>query len=308
MYKVFIDGKEGTTGLEIFNRFAHRTDVEIITISDELRKNTEAKRKIINQADFVFLCLPDAAAIESVALVENPNVKVIDASTAHRINPKWAYGFAELSSQHREKIANSHRVAVGGCYASGFISLCYPLVAHGLIEKDHAISSYGISGYSGGGKNMISEYTQYPEKYTSPRFYALTQNHKHLPEMQHISGLSHPPVFNPIVDDFYNGMVVSIPLHVRTLSKKMTARAVHEVFDSHYQGQKLLKVMPYSENPPTFMDVNTLANTSKMELYIYGNEDQILLCSRFDNLGKGASGSAVQCMNIMMNIDETTGL
>ncbi|MFI3250977.1 MAG: N-acetyl-gamma-glutamyl-phosphate reductase [Eubacteriales bacterium] len=308
MHHIFIDGKEGTTGLEIFNRFAKRTDVEIISIPDEMRKDTEKKREIINNSDYVFLCLPDDAARESVSLIENPKVKVIDASTAHRTNPEWAYGFPELSAKHREKIATSHRVAVGGCYASGFLSLCYPLVSHEVIAKDHPITCYGISGFSGGGKSMIADYTQTPEKYTSPRFYGLTQNHKHLPEMQVIAGLAHPPLFNPIVDDFYNGMVVSVPLHVRSLNKKMGAKDLHEIFAEHYAGQKLLKVMPFSEQPPTFMDTNALANTSEMEIFIYGSDQQILLCSRFDNLGKGASGSAVQCMNIMMNIDETTGL
>lgn len=310
-YKIFIDGKEGTTGLQIFERFKNRSDIELITISDQLRKDKDEKRKIINQVDYVFLCLPDQFARESVSLIDenNNHVKVIDASTAHRTNPDWAYGFAELSEEHRTKIANANRVAVGGCYASGFIGLCYPLVKHEIILNSHLVTSFGISGYSGGGKPMIKEYQENPENYISPRFYALNQNHKHLPEMTAISGLLNPPVFNPIVDDFYNGMVVSIPLHVKSLNKKISAKELHKVFEEHYANQNLLKVMPFRDDAEIgFMDTNNLANTTNMEIYIYGNDEQILLCSRFDNLGKGASGSAVQCMNIMMGIDEATGL
>lgn len=307
MQKIFIDGKEGTTGLQIFERFKNRKDLEIITIEDSLRKDIRAKKEIINSVDYVFLCLPDDASRESVSLVENDKVKIIDASTAHRTNPNWAYGFAELSKEHREKIANSKRVAVAGCYASGFISLCYPLIANDIISTSHLVTGYGISGYSGGGKAMIKEYEENPNLHTSPRFYALSQNHKHLPEMQTICKLENKPIFNPIVDDYYNGMVVNIPLHVSSLNNKLSAKELHKVFAKYYEGERLLKVMPFSENPE-MMSTNRLANTSKMELYIYGNDTQILLSSRFDNLGKGASGSAVQCMNIMMGIDEETGL
>lgn len=306
MEKIFIDGKEGTTGLQIFQRFQNRNDIELITIDEDKRKDAVEKKKIINSVDYVFLCLPDVASKESVALIENENVKVIDASTAHRTNPDWAYGFAELSASHREKIVKSKRVAVGGCYASGFISLCYPLIANGVLSKDALITSYGISGYSGGGKTMIAEYETNPKNYKSPRFYALGQNHKHLPEMQVISGLTNKPVFNPIVDDYYNGMVVNIPLHVSMLDKKVSAKDLREIFINHYQGQKLISV--YNEDYYGFLDTNTLADTTKMEIFINGHDEQILLSSRFDNLGKGASGSAVQCMNIMMGIDETTGL
>ncbi|MFI3226264.1 MAG: N-acetyl-gamma-glutamyl-phosphate reductase [Clostridia bacterium] len=308
MYKVFIDGKEGTTGLQIFERFSGRTDIEIVTIADELRKDINEKKKILNSVDFVFLCLPDMAAIESVSLIENPNVRVIDASTAHRTNPDWDYGFAELSPEHRENIAKSKRVANPGCYASGFIALCYPLVKHGIIDSDFPVTSYGISGYSGGGKSMIAEYEQFPDKYKSPRFYARGQHHKHLPEMKTISGLDFAPVFNPIVDDFYSGMVVSIPLHTRLLTKKVTALELHEIFAKHYENQNFVSVMPFKENPTDFLSTDALANTNNLEIYVQGSDEHILLCSRLDNLGKGASGSAVQCMNIMMGIDETTGL
>ncbi len=306
MYKVFIDGKEGTTGLQIYQRFQNRNDIDLIMIDEDKRKDVGEKKKIINNVDYVFLCLPDVASKESVSLIENEHVKVIDASTAHRTNPEWAYGFAELSPKHREKIANSKRVAVGGCYASGFISLCYPLISNGILSKDALVTSYGISGYSGGGKTMIAEYETTPDKYTSPRFYALGQTHKHLPEMQAISGLTHKPVFNPIVDDYYNGMVVNLPLHVATLDKKLSAKDLREIFINHYQGQKLVSI--YNEDYEGFLDTNTLADTTKMEIFINGHDEHILLSSRFDNLGKGASGSAIQCMNIMMGIDETTGL
>lgn len=308
MYKIFIDGKEGTTGLEITNRFKDRKDIEIISISSELRKDVLEKKKILNSVDYVFLCLPDDFARESVSLIENDKVKVIDASTAHRIDKNWAYGFAELSKSHREKIQNSNRVANPGCYASGFISLCYPLIANKIISADSLVTSYGISGYSGGGKSMIYEYERDFENYKSPRFYALGQHHKHLPEMQTISGLNNAPMFNPIVDDFYSGMVVNIPLFTKTLNKKITPRDLHEIFSEHYAHQNFVKVKPFVENPTKFMDTNTLAGTNNMEIFIHGSDDHILLSSRFDNLGKGASGSAVQCMNIMMGIDETTGL
>lgn len=308
MYTIFIDGKEGTTGLQIFERFRDRKDLEIITIPKHLRKDATEKKKLLNNADFVFLCLPDTSAIESVSLIENPSVRVIDASTAHRTNPNWDYGFPELSAKHRENISKSNRVANPGCYASGFISLCYPLVSNNVISKDLALTSYGISGYSGGGKNIISEYQETPENYTSPRFYALSQQHKHLPEMKLISGLNFSPMFNPIVDDFYNGMMVNIPICTRLLDKKITAKNLHEIFSKHYDGQNFVRVMPFVENPTEFLDTNTLANSNNMEIYIHGSDEHILLSSRFDNLGKGASGSAVQCMNIMMGIDETTGL
>lgn len=255
------------------------------------------------------MCLPDQFAKESVSLIHtnNSHVKVIDASTAHRTNSNWAYGFAELSSRHRQNIKDSRRVAVGGCYASGFIAMCYPLVEHGIILDSHLITSYGISGYSGGGKAMIKEYEENPKEYVSPRFYALNQNHKHLPEMKYVTGLLNEPVFNPIVDDFYSGMVVNIPLHVNSLNKKLSAKELQDIFQEHYANQKLLEVMPFSEDTG-FMNTNELSNTSKMQIYVHGNQEQILLSARFDNLGKGASGSAVQCMNIMMGIDETTGL
>lgn len=313
MTKVFIDGKEGTTGLQIFERLPKRNDIEILLIDEDKRKDVNERKRLINESDITFLCLPDAAAIEAVSLVENPNTRIIDASTAHRTNPAWDYGFAELSKAHREAIANSKRVANPGCYASGFISLVYPLVQAGVIPKDYPVISHAVSGYSGGGKKMIAsiEGADKTKAMCSPRQYALTQSHKHIPEMQKICGLQFEPMFNPIVDDYYAGMVVSLPLITRTLPKKYTPADIHEILSAHYAGQRFVKVMELGGKetlPDGFLSANDLEGTNDMQLFVFGNEERILLCSRLDNLGKGASGAAVQNMNIMLGIDEATGL
>lgn len=311
-YKVYIDGQEGTTGLKILERFEGRNDIELLKIDEDKRKDKEERRKFINASDFTFLCLPDAAAIEAVSLAENENVRIIDASTAHRTNPDWAYGFPELSPQHREKIRSSRRVANPGCYASGFISICYPLVRSGIMPADYPVFAYATSGYSGAGKKAIAAYESKdkPAELLSPRQYALNMNHKHLPEMQLISGLECKPMFNPIVDNYYSGMVVSIPLQGRLLKEKYTPEQVREVLYENYRDAKLIEVKPAGSEcvPNGFLTSNGLSGTNKMELYVFGDSDQMLICSRLDNLGKGASGAAVQCMNIMMGIDETTGL
>lgn len=303
--KVFIDGKEGTTGLQIFDRFEGRDDLEILTISEDKRKDTAERKKLINESDITFLCLPDAAAIEAAALCENPNTRIIDASTAHRTNPAWDYGFPELSAQHREKIRNSKRVANPGCYASGFISLVYPLVQTRVLPEEYPLTCHAVSGYSGGGKKMIAaiESDSKTKEMYSPRQYALAQAHKHLPEMQYVCGLKYKPMFNPIVDDYYNGMVVSVPLISRALTKAYTPKDIHEILSEHYSGQKYVKVMELGGKdtlPDGFLAANTLANTNDMQIFVFGNDEQILLCSRFDNLGKGASGAAVQNMDIML--------
>ncbi len=303
--KVFIDGKEGTTGLQIFDRFEGRDDLEILTISEDKRKDTAERKKLINESDITFLCLPDAAAIEAAALCENPNTRIIDASTAHRTNPAWDYGFPELSSQHRERIKNSKRVANPGCYASGFISLVYPLVQAGVLPEEYPLTCHAVSGYSGGGKKMIAaiESDNKTKEMYSPRQYALAQAHKHLPEMQYVCGLKYKPMFNPIVDDYYNGMVVSVPLISRALTKAYTPKDIHEILSEHYLDQKYVKVMELGGKdtlPDGFLAANTLANTNDMQIFVFGNDEQILLCSRFDNLGKGASGAAVQNMDIML--------
>lgn len=313
MTKVFIDGKEGTTGLQIFDRLPKRNDIEILLIDEEKRKDINERKRLINESDITFLCLPDAASREAVTLVENPNTRIIDASTAHRTNPNWDYGFAELSKAHREAIANSKRVANPGCYASGFISLVYPLVQAGVLPADYPVISHAVSGYSGGGKKLIAqvEDENKAKALCSPRQYALTQSHKHIPEMQKICGLTFEPMFNPIVDDYYAGMVVSVPLITRTLPKKYTPADIHSILSEHYAGQRFVKVMELGGTetlPDGFLSANDLEGTNDMQLFVFGNDDRILLCSRLDNLGKGASGAAVQNMNIMLGIDEATGL
>ena len=312
-YKVFIDGKEGTTGLKIFERFENRNDIEILSISEELRKDTKERQRLINESDFTFLCLPDAAAIESASLCANPNTKIIDASTAHRTNPDWAYGFPELDKSFREKIQKSNRVATPGCYASGFIALGYPLVQKGIMGKDYPVTIHAVSGYSGAGKKAIAQYGD-PNRdigLDTPRQYALTQEHKHLKEMKIITGLDFEPVFNPYICDYFAGMTVTVPLHTRLLSKKVTAKEVWETMAAHYENSRFVKVAGFMGEgtlPENFIPANTLEGTNSMQIFVYGNDERIMLCSRFDNLGKGASGAAVQCMNIMMGVDEGTGL
>lgn len=309
---IYIDGQEGTTGLKILERFKGRNDIELLKISEDKRKDLNERKKFINQSDYTFLCLPDAAAIEAVSLVENNNVRIIDASTAHRTNPHWAYGFPELSDEHREKIRNSKRVANPGCYASGFISLIYPLIKKGIIPNTYPVFAYATSGYSGAGKKAIAAYEADDKsaELLSPRQYALNMNHKHLPEMQIISGLANKPMFNPIVDNYYSGMVVSIPIQAGVLGRKISPEEIRSVLYENYKNSNFVEVKPVGSEcvPDGFLTSNGLSGSNKMELYVFGNDEQALLCSRLDNLGKGASGAAVQCLNIMMGIDETTGL
>lgn len=311
--KIFIDGQAGTTGLRIHERLENRSDLELITLPDETRKDSAVRQAAIRESDITFLCLPDAAAREAVALAGDADVRIIDASTAHRTNPDWAYGFPELSPAHREKIRTSKRVAVPGCYASGFASLVYPMVQNGLLSKEYPVQCFAVSGYSGGGKSMIAEIEspdRAPELY-SPRFYGLANNHKHLPEMQAISGLAKKPMFTPIVDDFYNGMLVCVPIMADIAGKTFSIREVHEMFERHYAGSNFVHVKPLStmeEMTKTKLTCNDLRDTNQMEVFVFGDDSQMLLCSRLDNLGKGASGAAVQCMNLMLGLDETTGL
>ncbi len=312
-YKVFIDGKEGTTGLKIFERFEGRKDIELLQIDEDKRKDKAERRKLINESDFTFLCLPDAAAIESAELCTSPTTRIIDASTAHRTNDAWAYGFPELSPDFRKKIEGSNRVAVPGCYASGFNAIGYPLVKSGIMPADYPVVIHAVSGYSGAGKKAVAQY-EAPDRdwqLKSPRLYALTQTHKHLPEMKKISGLDFEPVFNPYVCDYYSGMTVTVPLHTRLLTKKVTASDLQKLFQDWYQDTHFVKVAPLMGEgilPEPFIPANTMTGTNTMQIFVYGNDDRIIITSRFDNLGKGASGAAVQCMNIMMGIDETTGL
>ena len=309
MVKVYIDGQEGTTGLKILERFQGRNDIELLRIDEDKRKDLSERKKLINSSDFTFLCLPDAASIEAVSLAED-RVRIIDASTAHRTNPAWAYGFPELSADFRSKIASGNRVAVPGCYASGFASMVYPLVKLGIMPADYPVSAHAVSGYSGAGKKAIAVYesADRPADFDSPRQYALTQMHKHLPEMQKICGLDYAPSFNPLICDYFSGMVVSLPLHTRLLSKKYSVSDVRQALTEYYDGCNFVKVMPEGEPQDGFIGANNLSGTNNMELFVNGNDERMIICSRLDNLGKGASGAAVQCLNIMMGIDETTGL
>ena len=321
-YTVYVDGQSGTTGLKINERLINHPYVEILKIDEDKRKDLDERKKMINSADIVFLCLPDAASIEAVSLIDpnNKHTKILDASTAHRTSDAWTYGIPELSKTHREKIATSSRTAVPGCYASSFILPLYPLVQSGMIQKDYPITSYGISGYSGAGKAAIADYTdpdiaiKHPT-YIAPRPYALGLSHKHIPEMQKTVGLEHKPIFSPMVNNYFKGLSVATMIHTRLLPKKYTPKAFHEYLANYYQDEHFVKVMPFN---PTACDTNNLGDsfftpiacndTNNAEIFVFGNEEQILLLTRLDNLGKGASGAAIQNMNIMLGLDETLAL
>lgn len=310
--KIFIDGSEGTTGLRIHERFAEREDVELLPISSELRKDKEERKKLINSSDITFLCLPDAAAEESVSLVENDHVRIIDTSTAHRTMEGWAYGFPELSKEHREAITAGNRIAVPGCYATGFISLVYPMVAEGLISADYPVSAFGISGYSGGGRKMIAAYEaeEREDALLAPREYALSQAHKHLKEMKKIPGLKREPLFSPIVADYYSGMVVSVPVYTELMNKGRTPQEVWKYLADFYADSRFVRVMPFGaeEESANMLAGNAMSGRDSLRIYVTGNEDRVLLSSQFDNLGKGASGAAIQCLNIALGCEESKGL
>ena len=303
--KIYIDGKEGTTGLQIYDRLAGREDIELLLIDEEKRKDSEERRKLIHAADIVFLCLPDMAAIDAVALAEGSKARIIDASTAHRTAAGWTYGMAELSNAHREAIQKSNRVANPGCHATGFITSTYPLVAQGVIPKNYPMTVFSLTGYSGGGKKMIAEYEspEKPQSYFAPR---MTLKHKHLPEMQKICGLDFPPVFSPIVDDYYKGMAVTIQLQNRLLPGKPTAEDIYEKLAGWYDGQKLIKVHPFGYDG--MIAAADMAGRDSLELIVNGHGEQTMVTALFDNLGKGASGAAVQNMNLMLGFEETAGL
>ncbi len=312
--KVFVDGQEGTTGLQINERLQKRNDLELLIIDPELRKNINERKKYLNEADIAFLCLPDDAARESVSLIENDNTRVIDASTAHRTNCAWAYGLPELSSQHRSSISNSMRVAVPGCYATGFNILTYPLIKEGIVPKSYPITCHAVSGYSGGGKKLISQYESNEtlnEYMKSPHFYAMGLKHKHVPEMQKVSGLVQPPLFTPIVSSYYKGMIVAIPLYSSLLPGKNGAASIAALLSAYYNNEHFITVYPYGSEGNLvggFLGATGCNDTNRLEIYVSGNDEHILLTARLDNLGKGASGAAVQCMNIMLGLDETIGL
>lgn len=306
MKKVFIDGSAGTTGLRIYERLSAREDIELLTLSEELRKDPTARKQMLDQADLAFLCLPDDAAREAVALTENPNTVIIDASTAHRTLPDWAYGFPELSPAHEQKILSSKRIAVPGCHASGFIALVYPLIEAGLLEENALLTCHSITGYSGGGKKMIADYESEnrAKLLDAPRQYGITQQHKHLKEMKGITGLKTPPVFCPIVSDFYSGMTVTVPLFAQQV--KGTLAQIKALYAEKYHGE----IVQYKESVDENGFVSGLALGGKDGMWITatGNEERILLIACYDNLGKGASGAAIQCMNMVLGVDKTKGL
>lgn len=300
MKKVFIDGSAGTTGLRILQRLSERSDIELIRLPEELRKDSAARKKALNECDIAFLCLPDAAAIEAVNMIENENVVVLDTSTAHRTDEGWAYGFPELSEEHFKKVALSKRIAVPGCHASGFIALTYPLIEKGILDADALLTCHSITGYSGGGKSMIAQYedSERDTLFDAPRQYSLGQTHKHIPEMTKITGLKNAPVFCPIVSDFYSGMVVTVPLFKEQLKEGFGIEDIKAAYKEKYTTDIVSYSESISENG--LISANALSFKDSMQITVEGNEDRILLIARYDNLGKGASGAALECMNIAM--------
>lgn len=307
--RVYIDGQSGTTGLQIFERIGSREDLELMRIDEDKRHDVEERRKFINAADIVFLCLPDEGAREAVSLVENDSVCIIDASTAHRTAAGWTYGFPELSTSQRAAIARSKRIANPGCHATGFISVTAPLVQAGILQRDYPLTCYSLTGYSGGGKRMIADYEAdgRPLPLDAPGIYGLSLRHKHLAEMKAVCDLAYPPVFMPVVDDYYKGMATSIMLHSRMLASAVGAKDVHDCLQEHYEGQNFVKVVPFGQSGPVLY-ANELAGTNELHIVVCGDEELISVTALFDNLGKGASGAAVQNMNIALGIDETAGL
>ncbi len=307
MYKVFIDGREGTTGLRIIERLQGRQDIELLLIPENLRKDPVERKKYLNACDVAFLCLPDVAAIEAVSMVENENVRIIDTSTAHRTNPDWVYGFPELYDNLANALPTAKRVAVPGCHASGFNALIAPLTESGVLPYDALVTCFSLTGYSGGGKKMIAEYEgDKADELYSARIYALGQSHKHLPEMAAISKLYNRPVFSPIVDDYYSGMLVTVPFFGSQVNGGI--EAVKKAYITKYSGKKFIDISDINGEKTAMLGSNNLSGKDKMQIFVTGNEERFTVSARFDNLGKGASGAAVQCMNIMLGIEETTGL
>lgn len=308
MKKIFIDGKAGTTGLRIYERLAQRKDVELITLSEQDRKDNACRKQALNLADIAFLCLPDAAAMEAVSFVENPDTVILDTSTAHRTQKGWVYGFPELSKLQEKSIASARRIAVPGCHASGFIALVYPLIQAGILDSDVLLTCSSLTGYSGGGKNMIAMYESNNQNalLLAPRQYGLSQQHKHLKEMQAITGIAAAPVFCPVVSNFYSGMQVTVPLFASQLAKGKTVRDIVEVYREKYCGP----VVCFQEQleQEGFLSAATLSGKDSMAVTVSGNEERILLMAVYDNLGKGASGAALECLNLVMGLDKGFGL
>ncbi|MCF0221324.1 MAG: N-acetyl-gamma-glutamyl-phosphate reductase [Fibrobacter sp.] len=324
MFKVFVDGEAGTTGLQIYDRLAKRTDVEVLRIDPELRKDVNERQRLINESDVTFLCLPDAAAVESAALCTNPDTCIIDASTAHRVNPDWTYGMPELSADQRKAIARAKRIANPGCHATGFILGVHPLIASGILPKSANLAAYSLTGYSGGGKKLIAEYEEESAlshkagqslPIMAPAPYALALTHKHLPEMKKYCELEYAPFFNPVLGPYYKGMAVTVAIFANQLTRKVSPEELTEVLTRHYENSNFVTVMPYEAAPatsPTLVNGRlnpTICNgTNNACIQVFGNENVMQVTTIIDNLGKGASGAAIQNMNIALGLDETLGL
>jgi N-acetyl-gamma-glutamyl-phosphate reductase len=313
--KIFIDGREGTTGLQIQERLQARADLELCELPSEQRKDPNARKALINAVDFVVTCLPDAAAREAAGMIDNPRTRLIDPSSAHRVSPEFVYGFPELKRGQRDLIRKATRVSVPGCHATGLVAALAPLVARGLVPADYPAVVHSLTGYSGGGKKLIAKYetgtAEEQQALRGPRPYALGLQHKHLPEMQHVVGLQSAPFFEPVVGNFYQGMLVSVPLLTRLLPKKLGPQDVHEVLSAHYAGERFVLVQPLESE--ALLDEGYLSpiacnNSNRLELFVFGHAEQILIVARLDNLGKGASGAAVQNLNLMLGVDEATAL
>lgn len=312
VFKVFVDGQEGTTGLRLLDYLSGRSDVELLRIADDKRKDPAERARFLNAADVAFLCLPDVASREAVALVTNPNTCVIDASTAFRTTDSWAYGLPELTRGQREKIRTSKRIAVPGCHASAFLMAVRPLVEAGVMQADYPVSAFSLTGYSGGGKQMIAEFEAGGNpKLNSPRPYSLGLAHKHLPEMRVQAGLAQAPIFNPIVGNFLKGLAVTVPVYPDRLARKVTPEQIADIYRKHYEGEQFVRVMPVGDEANLdggFFDVQGNNDTNRVDLFVFGSAERIVLMARLDNLGKGAAGAAVQCMNVHVGADEATGL
>lgn len=307
--KIYIDGREGTTGLQIYERLGDRDDIELLLIDEEKRKDRTERKKLFNAADLAFLCLPDAAAVEAVSLIENDHTRVIDCSTAHRVAEDWVYGFSELHTQ-REKIKTARRVANPGCYATGFLSLMRPLVEMGALPTDAYVACHALSGYTGAGKKAIAQYTapDREQELDSPRHYAVTLAHKHIPEMMAVSGLVRKPIFMPMICDFPQGMTVTVPLFAGQLKGAASIEALRALYADYYGSSPVVELRPADAPACGFIGSNNLAGKDTLQIFVNGNEEQFMLTARLDNLGKGASGAAVQNMNLMLGFGETKGL
>ena len=310
-FQVFVDGQEGTTGLRIHEYLARRDDVTLLSIDPALRKDPAARRALINASDVTFLCLPDAAARESVTLVDNPGTCIIDASTAHRTDPAWTFGLPELAPGQRAKLRAAKRIANPGCHASAFILAVKPLVAAGILQPDYPLAAHSITGYSGGGKKMIEQYEAAAASLNAPRPYALKLAHKHLPEMREHTGLAMPPIFTPIVGPFYKGLAATVFLQPQRLAKPMGPQGLRDTLAAYYEGEPFIRVAPFDNDANCvdgFFDVEGSNDTNRVDVFVFGHDEQVVVVARLDNLGKGASGAAVQAMNVHLGVDETLGL